>query len=409
MTLWHIQSNLSPSLETRQRVENALDRVLSRRDLGFKNEGEMADSLRVVLEQTHHLDDYDSLVVLGLGGSSLGTKAFYNAIPELQKRPVFFLDNVDAHTIDRWINNCKFPEKCAWILCSKSGSTIEVLSLFEYLDSAFQSLGLPSLVAHTFVITEDQSNPLRDFARRHQRPHFVVPINVGGRFSVFTPVGLFPLHHLGLDTSAVLKGVSWVLKNPQVVQTLTALLYESHERGELNFYSFQYADRLQTWGLWLQQLWSESLAKKVTRSHHPAPINSTFVPCRGVSDQHSVLQQVMEGLEKKMVLFHRVTSSEKGRFTIHQNHFGDALLLHKSIGELHQAEAVATEKALNEIGLNTIRLTTNDIDAQSLSALMMLWMLAVATMGELFDINAFDQPGVESGKRIARRVLSDSH
>ena len=116
----------------------------------------------------------------------------------------------------------------------------------------------------------------------------------------------------------------------------------------------------------------------------------------------------MEGREKKLACFIRTPGSEKGQYKIEKSIMGHDLMMGKNIGALLAAEADATEQALNEAQINTLRLTCEKMDSSEMTQFMVLWMLVVGTLGEAFDINAFNQPGVESGKLIARRVLSGS-
>ncbi len=187
---------------------------------------------------------------------------------------------------------------------------------------------------------------------------------------------------------------------------MASQLWASHKRGEHSLYSFQYCDRLHDWGLWLQQLWSESLAKKISRDGQPAAAVATIVPCRGASDQHSVLQQVIEGNEKKFVCFHQVASSERSRVNIESSLFETSLLVGSGVGRLLQVQAEATEQAIRESQSGTMVLKTSELNEESLACLMMAWMLCIGVLGELLNIDAFNQPGVESGKVITRRVLS---
>ncbi len=406
---WILETDLKIEDSSLDKASSAFETVMARQDLGFKNPDRVKEAIHVCLQNKEVYKHFKKIVVIGFGGSSLGTKALsYALFPEEADTKLIFLDNVDSMTIDQFLLSQTDFKDLGWLLCSKSGSTIEVLSIYEYLYSAIQERHGLSIIKNTMVITESRSNPLFDFAKKNQLLCLDVPLDIGGRFSVLTSVGLFPLGFLGLDFEKAFHGFNQGLKNKELIIKLSALLFESLKREENNFYSFMYSDRLFYWSLWLQQLWSESLSKKVTRSKQKAPINSTFVPCRGASDQHSVLQQVMQGREKKIVGFHRLEAAEKGNFKIKESLFNDALMLGKPIGSLLKAEVFGTQKAISEEGISTFSMVHNELNEISLVSLMTTWMMTTAVLGELMDIDAFNQPGVESGKRIARRVLSDS-
>lgn len=407
--MWSLQASRNLSLGDLAAVQQAYDDLLARTDIGFKDGDHIIEAIRNCQAHKEFFKNKTKIVVIGLGGSSLGTKALGHALfnGDLNKK-ICFLDNIDSHSVDHFLTKVTNPKEWGWILCSKSGSTIEVLSLFDYCLQMIEEKSHYSIIQDAAVITEARSNPLYDFAKEHNRPILPVPLNVGGRFSVFTSVGLFPLSFLGFKSEKALMGFQKVLANKDLVLQLSGHLYQSIKKGEVNFYSFPYCDRLNEWSLWLQQLWSESLSKAKTKAGAEGPVVSTLVPCRGASDQHSVLQQIMEGREKKFVCFYRVASSEKGQ-KIHKSFMGNSIMNGKSLGDLLHVEMWATEEAMKEAGIPTLNLATEDINEESLAYLMGLWMLTVGVLGELLGLNAFDQPGVESGKKITRRVLSQPH
>lgn len=408
--MWTLKA-LNPSNDgVKSYIEKSYSQLMARSDLGFKDLELLKLSISECRQLKSFYEDKKQIVVVGLGGSSLGAKALCEALyPNEWQDKITFLDNVDSFTVDSFLAAVESPKELGWIVISKSGGTIEVLSLLDYCHEYFQSKGQFSILKNMVAITEEKESSLKTFANENNIPCLPVPLNVGGRFSAFTAVGLFPLGFLGVDFDKIISGFSKALSNKDQVIDMGSQLYESMGREEFNFYCFHYCDRLTLWADWLQQLWSESLSKAVDRKGNDAPVLSTFIPCRGASAQHSVLQQVVEGREKKFACFVRVSSSESGNHKIKKSILGHELMESKSLGDLLCAEAKATEQALNDSGTSTFSLSVSDLDAESVTQFMGLWMLTVGTLGEAFDINAFNQPGVESGKLIARRVLSDSH
>lgn len=407
--MWTLQTSRDLSQDDMATVQKAYEKLFARHDIGFKDSEHIVQSIQDCRDNKEFFRNKKKIVVIGLGGSSLGTKALCQAlVPEQISQKIFFLDNIDSKSVDLFLEKIVNPKDWGWILCSKSGSTIEVLSLFDSCHQAIESRLQHSIIGEVAVITESRPNPLYNFAQEHKRPVLSVPLDVGGRFSVFTPVGLFPLSFLDIHSEKVLSGFRGILANKELVLQLSGQLFQSIKNGEFNFYSFAYCDRLSEWSLWLQQLWSESLAKAQTHSGNLAPIVSTYIPCRGASDQHSILQQVMEGREKKFVCFFRVASSEKGQ-SLKTSIFGNDIMKGKRIGDLLRVEMMATEEAARQSGIPILQLSTEELNEESVTYLMGLWMLTVGVLGELLNINAFDQPGVESGKKITRRVLSQPH
>ncbi len=403
--MWKISSPEPMDISLQDEVSEAFEALLKREDLGFFQMDLMKKSITDTKGASPFLKNKKGLVVIGLGGSSLGTKAISAALCPGQTR-LHFLDNVDGQSLDQFLEALDEPESWGWVLCSKSGGTIEVTTLFDYCYLWLKEKHNISILENTLVVTEEKPSLLFDLAKKEKLPLLPMPKNIGGRFSVFTSVGLFPLSFLELNLNKFYAGFEACLNEKKLVIELATRLMTSVQKQDQSLYFFQYSDQLTQWSLWLQQLLSESLGKKQTRDSGQAPNFPTVVPCRGASDQHSVLQQIIEGPQKNFCCFHRVESSEVSMKTIKESLFGESLLIGKSPGELLGVEAEATQKAMTESQIPTMVLKTQKLDEESLGYLMAAWMLSTGVLGEMMNINAFDQPGVESGKSIARRVLS---
>ncbi len=405
--MWSLQSPREISDQTQALAQEATKSFLNRKDLGFFRPQTISQAKRECEGLKGLLNSFEELVVIGLGGSSLGAQTLLDALLPTKKRSqLHFLDNVDAFTFEQWIREIDCDKKTGWIICSKSGGTIEALALYDYSCQWLLENNNIDIRRSTVVISEDKDSLVTEFAKKNDCPQLTIPLDVGGRFSVFTPVGLAPAQFANLDLQAFEEGCLWALDNTTLVTEMVAQLWTSHLANESILYTFQYCDRLQSFGLWLQQLWSESLGKAQKRNQAQAEPVATMVPCRGASDQHSVLQQIIEGREKKMVCFHRVDESEKGQQTLSKSQFAKSLMVQKKLGELLGVQADATEKAISQSQAGTMVLKTSHLNEKSMASLMMLWMLVTGVLGELLDIDAFNQPGVESGKVITRRVLS---
>ncbi len=354
----------------------------------------------------------DSMVVLGMGGSALGGRALTHALKKWNSsHNVEFIDNVDADRFWRWLKSRPKPEQIHWVIVSKSGNTIETLTMAEFIDQHLRQSGFKKLSANATVITENADNPLERWARRESVPALEIPKDVGGRFSVLTPVGTLPAAFYGLDIEALREGAEWALRPEQeeLIARLTAQSLLSFGRSEWITLFWSYAEGLREFGFWVQQLWAESLGKARNRAGEAAPRVSTPIPAVGSSDQHSILQQVMEGTPDKFIWFFRVRQSENGSPVLEKNLFdGQSLMAGKSMGRLFGAMADATRQALESRGVQSLTLTSEQLDERSMGALFMLLELVVGAIGEALNINAFDQPGVELGKKLAREALSRS-
>ncbi len=180
-------------------VDKAIAAFFARTDLGFFREDLISESRMQCEAHRTFFEGKEALVVIGLGGSSLGTRAMSQALFPGKLDRLHFLDNVDAFTLDAWIDSVESPEKLGWFVCSKSGGTIEVTSLFDYCHQEFKKKHNISILENTAVATESKDSLLKNLADQHQLPCLEIPLDVGGRFSAFTPVGLFPLSFLGLN------------------------------------------------------------------------------------------------------------------------------------------------------------------------------------------------------------------
>jgi glucose-6-phosphate isomerase len=383
--------------------QNSLKSFMERKEIGFPQLVE-----RIPLWQQSHLRGaefaakFQKLVIVGLGGSSLGTRVIAEVF---RSKTLFFIDNVDALEFDSLVEELGGIKDVAWAFISKSGTTIESLCALEFLDRIYQDEGL-KLSAHSIVISENKESSLTMWARKNQIPECEIPVDVGGRFSVLSPVGMFPAAFLGLDLEKMRVGAKRALLDTELVTKTMAQVLQSYKREEWITLLWPYNSRLKNFGSWFQQLWAESLGKPVTRAGSPAPRVSTPMWAIGASDQHSILQQVMEGTKDKFVVFVRVEESESGSRRLETSQFKEtADLKGRSMGELLKAEALATQEALNQNGVSTMTLKAKVLDEETLGYMFMFWQLVVAGMGEFLKIDAFNQPGVELGKVLAKQKL----
>lgn len=392
--------NHPPQPESLVTAREALKKLKSRKDLGFfdlsllqglsQKVKPLADSLRFKCDQ---------MVVLGIGGSSLGARAFLGALKAPSEK-VLFLESPDQDEFQQVVQKIKDPARTALVLISKSGSTIEMLSGYDFLQAQFQNK-----FANIVAITEKRSNPLFDWAHVNGHPCLEIPVNVGGRFSVLTPVGLLPLAFCGYSIDQVLAGARGAIEHDESTEFFMAQTLQSWQRTEWITMMFIYSYSLQIFGAWFEQLWAESLGKKVDRTGAPAPRVSTPMVAFGPADQHSLLQQVMEGAPDKLVVFLRNSAIEAGPHLAAVTFPSNQIMVGKSMGQLLAAEASGTQQALDEMKISNIRLSLHKDTEQELGFLFMHFMLVVGALSEALNIDGFNQPGVELGKRLAQGLL----
>lgn len=353
------------------------------------------------------------LVVLGIGGSSLGGLTVISALQhpyralqaDGQGLRTHFVDNVDPDALSGLMDVLD-PNRTLVNVISKSGTTAETMAAYlafrEWLER-----GSDTDYAERIVVTTDpETGILRPLAQRRGYRTFTVPPSVGGRFSVLSAVGLLPVTLAGLDAEELLKGAARandtvrrpLAENPILQATLVQ--YLAYRRGKPISVLMPYSSRLRNLGDWFVQLWAESLGKAENRKGSRVHEGSTPLAALGATDQHSQVQLFNEGPNNKLVTFVRIdrfaTETPIPDSEPELEELG--YLAGKSFNRLINAEQSATAYALAERQRPNYTLSLDELDASSLGELLQFLMWQTAIMGELTDIDAFDQPGVELGK-----------
>jgi glucose-6-phosphate isomerase len=389
---------------TLQEAQTALKKFMARQDIGFvalPDRGNLWEQSAKIGKELRK--NFQTMVIVGIGGSSLGARVIAQVA---NAQNVFFVDNVDAVEFENLLKRVGDFKTTCWLFISKSGTTIETLTALEFIDHAYKEQNI-DLHKNSVVITENKANTLSEWAKKHNIPQAEIPLDVGGRFSVLAPVGLIPAAFVGFDLEKMRQGALQARDNKVLTENLMAHVMTSFQQNQWITLFWYYCSRASCLGMWMQQLWAESLGKKTNRQGQMAPRASTPMWAIGAIDQHSFLQQVMDGTKDKFVLFHRFEDAEGGSAPLQSAQFTETKsLVSKKMGKLLQAEAIATEEALRSNGVSTLCLKTKALDEVSLSFYFMLFELVIAGLGEWMDINAFDQPGVELGKRLAKDLLS---
>ncbi|OJW49143.1 MAG: hypothetical protein BGO67_11320 [Alphaproteobacteria bacterium 41-28] len=340
--------------------------------------------------------DLEDVLILGTGGSSLGGQALY-ALATQEKPRLHFLDNIDPHTFTSLFQKINF-KKTGILAISKSGSTVETLL---QLLTCLQRIQEKGIEENCIVITEPTNNPLRKLAEEQNWLCLDHPKTVGGRYSCFSLVGLLPAILAGLDPYAFREGAKDVLHQhlnedcpPALMGAAMSVYLEKYHQKTLSV-MLPYADQLNLFSLWYCQLWAESLGKEGR--------GTTPIPALGTVVQHSQLQLYLDGPKDKF--FTIISPSWKG--------VGNRIQLSlvpeftdKSMGDLFEAEQKATCETLIRHKCPTRLITLDVINESNLGALMMHFMIETILMSYFINVNAFDQPAVEEGKRLAREYLA---
>ncbi len=347
-----------------------------------------------------------TLCLVGFGGSSLGVKALYSAINFKKKdHKILFFDNIDAFDIEQKINSLDLKD-CHWLFITKSGETAEVQAVINYVSQIYSQSQL-SLAKISTVITTLNNNTIHSWAQENKVPSYSLPEDVGGRFCIFTSCGLIPMAFMGADLVQFKHGAYWAKEQPQLVSQLCNELLSSFQRDEWIHLYWSYSESFLSFGLWLQQLWMESLGKEKNIDGLPAERVSSLFVARGVSDQHSILQQISDGHKDKFLVFIEDNRSQQTGDLLESSLFeSQKNLVGQSIGQLLKLEKQGTVEALQEKNISCLSLKLKETNEQSMAALMSIYMMAVLAIADELRVNPLNQPGVESSKKKTKELLS---
>lgn len=362
---------------------------------------------------------FDTCLVLGIGGSDLGARAAYQALAHTAKhgmKLVFAGGNTDPDELEEILAGLDWSKTLINII-SKSGETIEPMSAFLVArENLVKIVGRKEAAKHIVATTDSKEGSLRKLAEKEGYDTLPIPKNIGGRFSVLTPVGLFPLACAGIDIRMILSGAGQVksgfLKNKATKDSacLFALLHvlgDSERRQNIHVL-MPYSSRLHEFGLWYRQIWAESLGKKYGLDGDVVHVGPTPIAALGATDQHSQVQLYMEGPNNKLVTFIEVAKFDsKLKVPQDAKTIGDLkFLAGLDFGRIIRAELKGTADALTANKRPNGRLVIADISPKTIGALFMFFEIATGMAGRLYGINAYDQPGVEEGKAATRAYLT---
>lgn len=368
---------------------------------------------------------FSNLVVLGIGGSSLGTIAlrtallnpFWNELDDEGRDyfpRLYVLDNVDPATVGAFLDRVDL-RRTLFNVISKSGGTAETMSQYLVVRERLESELGDAWRRHLLFTTDPENGVLRALAREEGIAALPVPPNVGGRFSVLSAVGLLPAAMVGIDVDALLAGAREMVercetddlrRNPAGMFAALQYLADT-EAGAPIHVMMPYSDRLRDVADWFRQLWAESLGKQRTRGGEEVFAGPTPVKALGATDQHSQVQLYVEGPFDKTITFlvEREVDREVQIPSAHPEHPELAYLGGHGLGELLRAEMLATEAALAERGRMSMTIELERVDARSLGALLMMLQVATVYAGHLYGVDPMDQPGVELGKQLTYGIM----
>ena len=368
---------------------------------------------------------FENILVLGIGGSALGgiavtealLKPYWNLLTPEQRNNfprIFFLDNIDPDNMNGLLDILDLKKTLVNVI-TKSGSTAETMSQFMILkDRLEKALGEDEYRKNVVATTDKQTGVLRQIAEQEGYKTFVVPDDVGGRFSVFSAVGLLPFALVGIDIDEIVNGIKdmdLALKNTDVYENIAAqnalIQYLMDvKKGKNLSVMMPYSIRLKYVSDWYAQLWEESLGKNEDLQGNHVHVGQTPIKALGATDQHSQIQLYNEGPNDKIINFIRVeefdTTLEIPNIFAYT---GIGYLGGKTINQLLNAEADSTKVSLSDYARPTVTITLPKVDGYHIGQLLYMLEVQTAIAGALYNINAFNQPGVEQAKNYTYALM----
>lgn len=398
----------------------------TRRDIGFLDLPEQTSTAAACRDYIKHAHEHklDTLIVLGIGGSSLGGRMLQEAlapttIPGTLRKTspgtmrVFFADSLDPDTFTTLLASID-PKKTCVNVISKSGSTAETLAQFLICRDLWHKAAGDHWHHYFCFTTDPEKGPLRKIAGQHNIRAFEVPSNVGGRFSVLSAVGLLPAAAMGIDLEELLAGAArardlCLTDDPSHNPALRfALLHlKLQDKGLTETLMWAYSDRLRSFGLWFAQLWAESLGKRLRKNHSIYPQGFTPVLSVGAADQHSQLQLYLESPPRRLaVVLSEKCHSVDPKIPNYFNEFEEiSYLTGHTVGKLLDTERQATILSLARNGTPVLQISMDSLSARVIGDLVMVFEVATLLTGEGMGLDALDQPAVEQGKQYAMGTL----
>jgi len=421
----------------REKIANAHKRVLEDRksgELGFYQLPYQDKEVSEILDIAEDIKNkFDNFVVLGIGGSALGNIALHNALNHnyynlISKKArkgcprIFYLDNIDPSWIKELCSVINL-KKTVFNVITKSGSTSETIANFlVFLDLLKSAVG-DDWKKHIIITTDPERGDLRKLAKEESIISLSVPLNVGGRYSVLSPVGLLSAAVSGIDINQLLSGAAYMNKlcsssefnkdhsleldrNPAYKSAI--LLYLEYVKNKKNITVFMpYSNKLIGIADWFRQIWAESLGKKYSLENEVVNTGFTPVSALGTTDQHSQLQLYVQGQYDKVIVFVEVENynSQIDIPKLYPEFDSFEYLGGKGINQLINLEKQGTEHALVKGNRPNYTIKLPEINPFTIGQLLFMIEVQTVFMGALLNINPLDQPGVEDGKRHVYKKL----
>ena len=358
--------------------------------------------LEYTIEQTEKFKkNKKNFVVFGTGGSILGARALINILTD-QPENILFFDNIDPLFFQNKLVNLDI-KSTGFIIISKSGTTPETLSQFgSVINIANEKNILEKLYENSLVVTEFKNSPLYNIAKRNNCMLLEHKKDIGGRYSIFSNVGMIPAILADLDVKKIHEGALRTIEKNNFVNSLKfAQIFKfCSSNNYLSNVMMTYSDGLNYFGKWYLQLWAESIGKN---NKGVTPLHAI-----GTTDQHSQLQLYLDGPKDKFFTFIKSNYKNKGLKIDLEIMKEESVnyLINKTMGDLMHAEQDATIDTFKLNNFKFREILLEEINEETLGSLMAESIIETIAACIYFDVDPFDQPAVEQGKILTKKYLS---
>jgi len=392
---WLRNPLLAPTPELRAEIQDTIKRI--------KRFAEDVHAGKIAAENGER---FKHVLLIGIGGSALGPQLVADALGSARDpMDIFFFDNTDPDGFDRVFERLDdlLPQTLV-VVVSKSGGTKETRNGMLEAEARFKEKGL-QFNKHAVAVTGVGSD-LDQYAEKNRwLARFPMYDWIGGRTSVMSAVGLLPMALEGFDIDSFLAGAAAMderTRTPDAAENAAMLLalmwyYAGNGKGDKDMVIIPYKDRLALFAKYLQQLVMESLGKEKDLEGKIVHQGIAVYGNKGSTDQHAYVQQLRDGVLNFFVTFIEVDKDRRN----------PAIEVEEGVtsGDYLHGFLRGTRSALYESGRESITISIPEVNAFDLGALIALYERAVGFYGSLINVNAYDQPGVEAGKKAATRLL----
>lgn len=408
MLNWNIRSSHKVQLPKDAEASIAsYQKTLASSEIGFFRLPENRELLAETEKVFNHFNKKKYFIHIGIGGSALGPEMILSALGNGSGVEFIFVNNIDPDDLCRKLDKVNIKEALIYVV-SKSGTTAETVAAMSIVLNMLTEAGIKESEYKDYFVfcTDPVKGELRKLTTEWNVKTLEIPSNIGGRFSVLTPVGFLPALFAGIKAKDILEGAEDIqkhLQDPKVGANFFELAFwikDLHDQGVNQTVMMPYSSLLKEYSAWFVQLWAESLGKDGK--------GLTPIPGYGATDQHSQMQLFMEGPKDKVMMLIEVEKFHAD-FNLKNSLKSEAFknLSPFKLSDLMKAEFEGTLTALQENGRHVVHLKIPSLQEEYVGQLILFAECLTVMVGELLKVDPFNQPGVEAGKKYANQWLKN--